>query len=90
MKNLKTKSIQAISWSFLQVLCAGGINFLVGIYLARLLEPRDFGLIGMIMIFISLSQILIDGGLVASLIRTENPDKKDYSRYSLLIYLEAF
>lgn len=68
-----------ILWSFM---IQGGtqiINFIVTIILARLLLPNQFGLIGMIAVFIAISRALIDGGFVSSLIRTKNADDLDYS-----------
>lgn len=66
-------------WSFL---IQGGmqiINFVVTVILARLLLPEQFGLIGMIAIFIAISRALVDGGFVSSLIRTKDADNIDYS-----------
>lgn len=66
-------------WSFM---IQGGtqiINFVVTIILARLLLPEQFGLIGMIAVFIAISRALIDGGFVSSLIRTKDADNLDYS-----------
>lgn len=94
---MKTKSLQAFIWSFLQVIGNGLITFLVGIYLARLLEPKDFGLIGMIAIFMSVGQSLIDSGLASSLIRTQDPKEEDFSTVffiniigSVLVYAACF
>src|SRR5699024_2002672 len=73
------------------------INFGVQIILARLLMPDDFGLIAMIIVFISIGQRLMDGGMTTSLIRTKNPDQLDYSTVfvtnfivSIVIYLLIF
>ena len=73
------------------------INFFVSIVLARLLVPKDFGVVAIIMIFITISQVIIDGGLVSSLIRTKNIQPVDYSvvflsnfLVSLFIYLVLF
>lgn len=66
-------------WSFM---IQGGtqiINFIISVVLARLLLPEQFGLIGMIAIFIAISRALIDGGFVSSLIRTKHADDVDYS-----------
>ncbi len=41
--------------------------------------PEMFGLIAMINVFISVGQLLMDGGMTTSLIRTENPNQLDYS-----------
>jgi len=45
------------------------INLIVQIFLGRLLLPEDFGLIGMITIFIAISQSLIDSGFSSAFIR---------------------
>lgn len=78
-KSLRSSSRSGMIWSFL---IQGGtqlINFIVTIILARLLLPEQFGLIGMIAIFIAISRSLVDGGFVSSLIRTKNVDNEDYS-----------
>jgi O-antigen/teichoic acid export membrane protein len=55
------------------------INFIVSVILARLLLPSEFGLIGMIAVFIVISKSLVDGGFSSSLIRAKNVDNEDYS-----------
>ncbi len=55
------------------------LQFGVNLVLARLLLPREFGAIGMLEIFIVVSQVLIDGGFVAALIQKKNPTQTDYS-----------
>lgn len=55
------------------------ITFASNIVLARLLSPSDFGCIGMLMIFISLSNTFIDGGFGSALIQKKQPTKEDYS-----------
>lgn len=75
----KTQAKSGMLWSFM---IQGGtqiINFVVTIILARLLLPEDFGLIGMIAVFIAIARALVDGGFVSSLIRTKNADNLDYS-----------
>jgi teichuronic acid exporter len=78
-KSLSSSGRSGMLWSFM---IQGGtqiINFIVTIILARLLLPEQFGLIGMIAVFIAISRALIDGGFVSSLIRTKNADDLDYS-----------
>lgn len=77
--NLKQKTITGVSWSFVEQILTRGVNFVIGIILARLLSPTDYGLIGMLGIFIAISQLFIDGGLTSALIRTKNPSDKDFS-----------
>lgn len=77
--DLKNKTIKGVSWSFVEQILTRGANFVIGVILARLLTPTDYGLIGMISVFIAVSQIFIDGGLSSALIRTKDPSEKDYS-----------
>lgn len=78
-KSLTDSGKSGMFWSFL---IQGGtqiINFVVTVILARLLLPAEFGLIGMIAIFVMISQALVDGGFASSLIRTSEADNVDYS-----------
>ena len=79
MTDLKQKTISGLSWSFIDNFSKLGITFIVGIILARLLEPREFGLVGMTTIFIAISQSIIDSGFTQALIRKQNCTQKDYS-----------
>ena len=45
-ESLKDKSIKGISWSFVEQILTRGVNFVIGIILARLLSPTDYGLVG--------------------------------------------
>lgn len=66
-------------WSAIDGFASQGIQFLVGIILARLLTPYEFGLIGMLTIFIALSQSFIDSGFTNALIRKKDCTQTDYS-----------
>lgn len=55
------------------------IEFFVGILLARILLPRDFGLIGMISIFLVISQVIVNSGFSQALIRKKECTNRDYS-----------
>lgn len=79
MKNLRKKTINGVFWSFIQSFSVQINAFVVGIILARLLSPREFGLIGMLTIFIALSSTLVNSGLKDSLIRNPNCTEEDYS-----------
>lgn len=77
--NLKKQAVSGVKWNFLQQFSVQIINFGVQVILARLLMPEMFGLIAMIIVFISIGQTLMDSGMTSSLIRTKNPDQIDYS-----------
>jgi len=79
MSSLKKQAISGVIWTFAQQFSVQIINFVVQIILARLLMPEDFGLIAMLVVFISIGQKLMDGGMTTSLIRTKRPDQLDYS-----------
>ncbi|MGD9991917.1 MAG: lipopolysaccharide biosynthesis protein [Salinivirgaceae bacterium] len=66
-------------WSFVQ---NGGnqiIGFLLGIVLARLLMPEDFGMMAMVMVFIGFAGFLQQFGFNQALIQNQKVDTTDYS-----------
>ena len=77
--NLTNKTIKGASWSFIDNVVNQGVTFLIGLILARLLSPDEYGLIGIITIFIVLFTSIVDGGLTNALIRKKNPSDKDYN-----------
>ena len=56
--SIKHKTIHALSWSFLESIGLQGVRFIIGIVLARLLFPEQFGLIGMLAIFMAVAQCI--------------------------------
>lgn len=95
--SLKKKTISGLFWTFSQQFSVQLISFIVQIILARILLPAEFGLIGMLTIFIAIGNTLLDGGLTSSLIRTLDPGQKDYSTvffvnliFSVIIYFLLF
>lgn len=79
MKSLKEKTVDGVFWSFIQNFSTQINAFVVGVILARLLSPREFGLIGMLTIFIALSKTLINSGFKDALIRNPDSTEEDYS-----------
>jgi teichuronic acid exporter len=79
MQSYKYKAVIGVSWSLIDTFTNFGISFLFGIVLARILSPEEFGLVGMITIFISLSSTLVDGGFSSALIRKVNVKNIDYN-----------
>lgn len=69
MNNLKSKGTKAFLWDIIGKFAKNGISFIVMIFLARLLEPSDFGLIAMIMVIVGIAQIFSDIGLGSALIQ---------------------
>jgi len=95
--SLKQKTINGLKWSFIDNTANLGLSFIVGIILARLLSPQEFGLIGMISIFIALAYSFVNSGFSQALIRKQNCSQADYSTVfyfnlvvGLLFYLILF
>ncbi len=76
---LKQKTFSGFSWSFLDTVASHGLNFVIGVILARILSPRDFGLAGMMIIFITISNSFVSGGFGKALIRKRDCSNQDYS-----------
>ncbi len=77
--NLKNKTISGIIWNGAGKLSNQIIQFVIMIVLARLLTPSDFGIIGIVFIFIRFIALLNETGIVAAIIQKETIDKKDLS-----------
>lgn len=95
--SLKRQSISAFFWASSQQIGTLVINLTVSILLARILDPVEFGIIGMITIFVALGEALMNGGLTSSLIRTQEVKDVDFSTvfytnvvFSIIIYTIIF
>jgi len=77
--SLKDRAVSGLLWSLWQQLSSKVIGFCISIFLARLLEPAEFGLLAMLTLFIAVGNTLLDGGLTVSLIRTVDADQRDFS-----------
>jgi len=85
--NLKKNMMGALAWSSINIVGTQFIQLIVGIILARILMPKDFGTIGVLFVFIGLSTVLIDGGFGQGLIRKQNKKEKDLSTIFYLNFL---
>ena len=78
-ESLKNKTVKGASWSFIDSIAGQGITFLVGLVLARLLSPEEYGLIGIITIFIAVFNSIVDSGFLNALIRKNDAKDIDYN-----------
>lgn len=78
-ESLKHKTAKGVSWSFIDSFAGQGITFLVGLVLARLLNPEDYSLLGIIIIFVSVFNSIVDSGFSNALIRKTNATDTDYN-----------
>ena len=96
-ESLKDKTVKGLGWSALDNAARYGMQFAVGIVLARLLSPDDYGLLGLVGIVTVLCTALVNGGFTTALIRKKNATEEDYNTVficnltmSLLLYGVTF
>ena len=79
MSNLKQKAASGMIWTALQKYSMMFISFIADIILARLLTPYDYGCVGMLSIFLVLSETFVDAGFGTALIQKKQTTDADYS-----------
>ncbi|MCG9639522.1 lipopolysaccharide biosynthesis protein [Vibrio sp. Isolate34] len=79
MSSIKRKTANGLKWSAIERILTQFVQLIVMLYLARLLGPEAFGLIGMLAIFIAVSQVLIDSGFTSALIRKKDVVDEDFT-----------
>lgn len=77
-QSLTDKTVKGVGWNSVDRIANYGIGFIVGIILARLLSPDEYGLIGIIGIFTAIFNIILDSGLSVALIRKKDVTDTDY------------
>ena len=77
--SLKSKAVSGVGWSAIDSFLGHGITFIVGVVLARLLSPSEYGLIGLTGIFITVFNSIIDSGFSQALIRKKDVTNDDYN-----------
>ena len=97
MPPLKLQTARTLKWNTIDRLLTQLIYALVGVVLANILSRKEFGLVGVLLIFQAFATILVDSGFGAALLREKNPTQKDYSTVfwfntivSLLLYALLF
>lgn len=86
--NLKHKTKIGLYWSFFSQFANYGMQFIVGIVMARLLSPSDFGITALPAVFMSVASVFIDGGFGMALVRKKELTDKDLSTsfyYGILV-----
>lgn len=78
MQSLKDKTVTGVGWSAADAFLGQGVTFIVGLVLARLLSPEEYGLIGIVSIFTTVMLGIVDSGFSNSLIRKQEVTDEDY------------
>lgn len=90
---MKDKVLKGLFWKILENGGAQGIQFIIAIILARLLSPAEYGLVGIIMIFITIANVVVQSGFSTALIQKRRTDERDFSSvfyFSLAIALVMY
>ena len=95
--NSKIKVLSGLAWRFAERCGAQGVSFIVSIVLARILSPSDYGLIGLITVFISIATVFAQSGLGQALVQRKNIDNTEFSTvfhfslvFSIVLYVILF
>ncbi len=96
-ESIRRETLKGVAWSGLEKTVTLTITFVVNIIMARLLTPADYGVVGVIAVFLSFSRLFIDGGFTTALISKADRNEDDYRTVfvfnfamSVSIYLGLF
>ena len=78
MTELKSKAISGVAWSAIERFSVQIIQFVIGLIIARILLPSDYGLIAMVTVFLAIAQCFIDSGFSNALMQKQNRTAEDF------------
>lgn len=77
--SVKSKALSGVLWSGIDFLSIRFVQFILSFIIARQLVPQDYGLIAMLSLFLTISNLFIDSGFSSALVQKQNRDDADYS-----------
>ncbi len=77
--NLTEQTTKGVFWSFFENFSVQAIQFILGLIMARLLSPQEYGIIGMLAIFMAIAQVFVESGFSNALIRNNKRTELDFS-----------
>ena len=86
-QSLKSKVAKGAIWTLLEKMSCQVVQFAVGMILARLLTPDDYGTVALTGIFFAVAGVLVDGGFGGALIQKKDADDLDFNS---VFYLNFF
>lgn len=87
---MKQKVAKGLFWKLLENSGAQGIQFVIAILLARLLTPEEYGVVGIIMIFITIANVFVQSGFSTALVQKKQADELDFSSVCYFELAAAF
>ena len=89
-ENLKQKTFSGLIWQYAEKCGTQVVGFIVSVIVARILTPADYGLVGLITVFISVALVFARSGMGQALVQKKDADDEDFSTvfyYSLAVSL---
>lgn len=77
--NKKNITIKSLLYKFLERTSVQGISFLVGIVLARILSPKEYGMLAILLIFINIASVFVQSGMSTALVQKKEVNEEDYA-----------
>jgi len=77
--SLKEKTVTGATWVAVEKWGQQAVQFVITVLIARILSPADYGIIGILLVFLMLSNVLIDSGFGAALVRKQEATDADYA-----------
>lgn len=78
-ESLRHQAVKGVVWSAVERFSVQGVQFILGIIIARLVSPSEYGLIAMLGIFLAVAQTFIDSGFSSALIQKKERTEADFS-----------
>lgn len=82
--DLRQRTLKGLFWSGFERVTAQAVTFVLTLILARLVSPDDYGTLAIVMVFVALSEILVDSGFANALVRKQ--DCSDVDRSTVLYF----
>ncbi|ATP35552.1 lipopolysaccharide biosynthesis protein [Ligilactobacillus salivarius] len=94
---MKNKVFTGFFWKFNEQISSQLVTFIISIILARLLTPKDYGIVALINVFISIADVFVTSGFGAALIQKKDADDTDFSTifiiselFSIVVYIVIY
>lgn len=93
MNNTRSKVFSALIWTYGERITAQVVSLIVSIVLARLLLPREYGVVTLVLVFINIANVFVSDGFGNALIQKKDADHLDFSSmfwFSLAVSILLF
>ena len=77
-ESLKAKTLKALAWNAVQRYGTLFVNFFANLYIARQLTPDDYGVVGIMMVFVAVAATISDSGFPSALVQKKDTTQTDY------------